>query len=134
MSIKNYEVTLTVTDTETGDSISRKTDSDLIAESKRYFNVNWFDEMFSFLCEEIRRQQHIKSLEIENNRILSENPLQECLESFVGQENTIETQEEIAKAILANLPSKYKITCDETNNNEQTAKENRIVCDVEFYE
>jgi len=110
-------VKFAVTDTKTGDSISRKTDSDLIAESKRYFNVNWFDEMFSFLCEEIRRQQHIKSLE-----------------SFVGQENTIETQEEIAKAILANLPSKYKITCDETNNNEQTAKENRIVCDVEFYE
>jgi|688.fasta_scaffold1949071_1 hypothetical protein len=69
-----------------------------------------------------------------NKEIPLETPLQEFLESFVGQENTIETQEEIVKAILANLPSKYKITCDETNNNEQTAKENKIICDVEFYE
>lgn len=61
--------------------------------------------------------------------------IQNIIQLFEGKENTYENQAKLTEAIRSALAkANFKVICDETNNNEQTAKENRIICDIEFYE
>lgn len=61
--------------------------------------------------------------------------IQNIIQLFEGKENTYENQVKLTEAIRNALAkAKFKVICDETNNNEQTKKENRIICDIEFYE